>query len=381
MDEKRKFLGVQILRGFAALLVISFHVAWNLQDGNGFTRLSVPYFGNGGVDLFFLISGFVIVWTTRGSWQVQGVWRTFLEKRLIRIIPLYWLLTSVKIAIILIVPFMARNSTLTVWNSVASFLLIPSFNGQHDILPVISAGWTLCFEMFFYYAFTLCLVLRVRPDRALTPIFIVLAAVGCFRTPGWGAEARVLDPLLLEFVAGMWIAELASRQWFRYGIGTLELCALLGSGCVGLMLSDLLPPQSAYTYRVIVWGIPSAAIMLSVVGLEGRIAMQRLRIPLILGDASYSIYLVHVVLLSPVIALAKRYQFSLPGELAVFAAIVLLGLLAGTATYYLIERPMMTALRYVMLYGSGLFQNRVAPKSGVVGSEINGSQTRSEVAN
>src|SRR4051812_37804455 len=96
LDDKRTFYGIQVLRGAAACLVLAFHAAYNLADGNHTASLPVPYFGNGGVDLFFLISGFVIVWTTKDRWQEKQAWIVFLQKRMIRIFPLYWTLTSVK---------------------------------------------------------------------------------------------------------------------------------------------------------------------------------------------------------------------------------------------------------------------------------------------
>src|SRR5690348_8578775 len=121
VDGPSTFYGIQILRGAAATLVVVFHACWNLQLGHAFTHITVPFFGNGGVDLFFLISGFVIVWTTRKTWWHEGSWVRFLERRLTRILPIYWILTSLKLALLLVLPTLFLNNKLVPWNAVASY--------------------------------------------------------------------------------------------------------------------------------------------------------------------------------------------------------------------------------------------------------------------
>jgi exopolysaccharide production protein ExoZ len=341
LNDKRTFYGVQVLRGVAACLVVAFHVTYNLRNDSDPAWLPVPYFGNGGVDLFFLISGFVIVWTTKDRWQEKGAWTEFLRRRMTRIFPLYWLVTSAKVAGLLLVPFLLKEPIVSIWNVMASYLLIPSWYSYGEAHPVISAGWTLCFEMFFYYMCAACLIGRAKPAIAITPIFVVLAIIGCFRTTTWGAVATLLDPLLLEFVAGMWVAELVRSGWRGPGLRATVL--LLAVGCVGLVASDALPTAREYQLRVIVWGLPSLAILLSFVALESRLDFQSLRILLLIGDASYSIYLTHVIALQPLIGILRRQPFGVVGEWCAFVIAMGVGVVLGVIVYYYVERPLLRA--------------------------------------
>lgn len=351
MSDRKTFFGVQVLRGLAAFLVLAFHTAAELRDGAApdmggrlkvFATLPVPYFGNGGVDLFFLISGFVIVWTTKDVVGRPNAWSMFLQKRLIRIVPLYWLLTSVKLVAALALPALFRGSAIEPWNAVASYLLIPSTNPEGIVQPIISAGWTLCYEMLFYYIFAACLAARIRPVPAATPVLIAAACVGVFRQPSWGGAATLLDPLLLEFVAGMWIAELAQRG--RVVGGKLTLTGLFALGAVALVASDLLAPQLAYQYRVLVWGLPAFAILYATIGLEPLVDFRRMRMSLLLGNSWSSLYLSHVLALPLLILAARRFGLLAAGPWVVFATVLAAAVLVGVAIWYIVEQRLLRVL-------------------------------------
>ncbi len=333
--------GVQVLRGAAAVLVILYHVTANLHDA-GFPRLPVLAFGNGGVDLFFLISGFVMAYTTREWPPETRAWWIFLRRRLQRIVPLYWALTSLKVAAVLAVPALFRNDALTVWNIVASYLFIPAWDAKHAISPVISAGWTLCFEMFFYIAFAACLALRQRPLTVLTPLFVLLAAVGTQREPSWGAVATLLDPLLLEFVAGMWIATLA-RPATRDRTATWSGVALIGS--LALVCSELVPAIGGHLWRVVAWGLPAAALLWATVSLERQVPFHRWRVAQLIGDASYSIYLTHVLVLPVMIRVLRGVGDGMAVGAVVSAVLVAGSVLAGLVVYAAVERPLTRLMR------------------------------------
>jgi peptidoglycan/LPS O-acetylase OafA/YrhL len=346
--SRKTFYGVQVLRGVAAFLVVCFHVTSNVSSsdssptdvGGGFHALPRLLVGNAGVDLFFLISGFVIVWTTRDNWSRPNAWRVFLDKRLSRVLPLYWSLTTGKLLAVLAFPYVFRGSHLQVWSVVSSYLLIPSYDGEGRINPLITAGWTLCFEMAFYYVCAICLAVGKRPFVLAAPLLIALGLVGIFRTPGWGAPASLIDPLLLEFVAGMWVGEMARRDLIHGN--RFVMFALLMAG-IGLWLAGelLLTSPTAYAFRALVWGGPATLILFSTIALEEHLNFRKLFLPLLLGDASYSIYLTHVLVLPPFMSKARLLNLSFAGQWAVYFALVAIGVASGIVVWWIFERNIM----------------------------------------
>ena len=156
------FSSIQILRGMAALFVVFFHVSEMLlqyTDRQGiFCRFaSLWHTGAAGVDLFFIISGFVMVQSTRDKFQKNGSSSEFMLRRIIRIVPLYWLYTSVMLVLVLL-PFTLKNQVFSGWYTVASYLFIPVLNPASGLdLPLLAPGWTLSYEMYFYLIFALLL--------------------------------------------------------------------------------------------------------------------------------------------------------------------------------------------------------------------------------
>jgi peptidoglycan/LPS O-acetylase OafA/YrhL len=338
--------GVQVLRGLAAAMVIMYHAASNLRDSAGYYLIPGLSFGSGGVDLFFLISGFVMVRTTEGQLGQPGAWSRFLGHRLIRIVPLYWFLTTLKIGAVLSLPALFRNADLLPWNITASYLFVPAWDARGAASPVIAAGWTLCYEMFFYYTFTLCLAARWSPVMVITPIFIAAAGIGMARDYSWGAVATLLDPLLLEFVAGMWIGRLvrfaaspATAPW---------LIALAGAAGLALVLSDLLPDLHLRGDRVLFWGVPAAVILAAVVSLERVVIFRRWGLLCLIGDASYSIYLAHALVLPLVLRPLRPLSGTLGGEVVGLVSLFAAGLFAGLAVFVVIERPMRAMVKRVV---------------------------------
>ena len=156
---KRKIANIQALRGIAVLLVVLYHIMITqrrIGDGGG---LLPAWFlvGISGVDLFFTISGFVMVVVTRGKFQRVGEMGRFLYNRLTRVYPMYWTYTLVSLAAFTIL----GSTALTEDNLFRSLLLIPQ-----NKMPLLSVGWTLIHEVYFYLAFTLLLW---APERQLAP--------------------------------------------------------------------------------------------------------------------------------------------------------------------------------------------------------------------
>ena len=283
------YIGVQILRGLAALVVMLQHdsVAMAERAYDSSFRFDC---GQCGVDIFFAISGFVMVVVTAGIWGRPGTAEPFLVRRLIRVVPLYWLFTAFKVLLLLALPALAISTVLTPWHVMSSFLFIP----DSTLGPVVFAGWTLSFEMLFYVLFTGALCLRVRqPVLWLSGLLVALVLIGTFRTESWNvswaAPTKLLDPLLLEFVFGMLIGVAALNRRVLPSRIALALAVL----CIAALLSTQILGNDARAIRLIVWGIPAALLLLSVVSLEDWLRRRPVQWLVVLGAWSYSLYLSH----------------------------------------------------------------------------------------
>ncbi|KAK0341504.1 hypothetical protein LTR94_026084, partial [Friedmanniomyces endolithicus] len=191
------YLGIQYARALAAIGVLGFHAAQ--RAGIDFAA------GARGVDLFFVISGF-IMWTIGARSQSVSA---FLLARVKRIVPLYWLATAFMIFAALLGLFPTLREQLTLPHIAASLFFWPHYApGSGQIWPVLVPGWTLNYEMFFYavFALAICLPERLRV-WAMTLTMVVLVVLGELVRPTSAWLVTYTNPLLLEFIAGIWIAE------------------------------------------------------------------------------------------------------------------------------------------------------------------------------
>ena len=207
--------------------------------------------------------------------------------------------------------------------------------------PVLFAGWTLSFEMVFYLLFAGLLFMRVRPVFWLSGFLATVTFIGLFRTEAWGALAKLMDPLLLEFVFGMLIGLAAIKKRFlplRLAVG-LAVIAI-----VALLLSEYLGAE-ARPMRLLVWGVPSALLLASVVALEGWIRTRPIKGLVELGAASYSLYLLHGLVVGFVWVAAFKLHLS-HGVLSYVVYGLAIGVSIGAAflVHYRIELPLTRAL-------------------------------------
>lgn len=347
---KQTFLLLQALRAIAALLVVDSHalelVQARLHRHDGFWIN-----GAAGVDLFFVISGFVMMLSAESLRSAVRPARRFLWARLLRIAPMYWAATTLKVAILLLAPGLAAHSLHSTWHVAASYLFLPSYSDTGDPYPVLVVGWTLNLEMLFYGIFTLALWRRARVLTAVAPALIALYLAGVL-WPGIGTFGRgaallaLANPLVLEFLFGVALGRLVLSGRLR-----LERLApaLLMLGFAALLLALPGPPAM----RPFRWGLPALAIVAAALALESRL---RRHVPgwlLTLGDASYSIYLVHGLVL-PVLALGvMRLPVSdAVLKLIVVVAALLASALAGVLVYCYLERPVTVWVRDRFSLGS-----------------------------
>jgi exopolysaccharide production protein ExoZ len=329
---------VQVLRAVAAFGVVLVHVA--LFDKPLLGR--ALEFGRYGVDLFFVISGFVMVYTV--ARRPLGPGQFFLN-RLIRIVPLYWALTLAVFTVALVAPQLLKATTADPVDLVKSLLFIPYRKSNGLMHPVLFPGWTLNYEMFFYALFALSLFIK-RPVISVIAVVGTLAALvvaGVLLKPTSDVARFYTSPLLLEFGYGMIIGLIF--PWLQRQRGLAILAGTMVA--VGLGTIALLPLAVEIRNQALVIGLPATvavagALMLEVEG--KRVSSPTL---LLLGAASYALYLVHPFVVEGVREVADRLGLlGVPFGLVVAVVVGTAGaLFAGVALHLLLERPVDQWLR------------------------------------
>lgn len=284
---------IQIMRGLAAAIVVAHHIPHYL-NGRLATALPSFEFGAIGVDVFFIISGFVMYSaTTRPPYNPAG----FFVRRLARIIPLYWLLTSALALATWVAPSAFSSFTVSAESWVKSLLFIPVYDARGYIRPVLGQGWTLHFEMLFYTTVALVMVFaRSRPTEiAALVLGGACLAVNLAGLPLLGSAWQLLAPLALEFSAGVLLAFIFHRHPPRIGSPAVSLLVAAVLWCLGIGLGTLGHSTDLGFARVGTWGIAAFAFVFGALLLERFVNEQALsaRGLTLLGEASYSLYLVH----------------------------------------------------------------------------------------
>ncbi|MDN5687847.1 MAG: acyltransferase [Brachybacterium sp.] len=322
------FEGLQALRFVAALLVLVTHATFYTS-----TRLdpdvSTWEAGTAGVDIFFVISGFVMMITASPFMGVSHGWRYFAMRRIVRIVPMYWIATTAKIVALLILPGVALRSSLDPQHVLFSYLFLPSFNDAGAVEPVMGVGWTLTFEMFFYAVFAIALMLRVNPLLFVGSVMVALTIWGQLGPEGSSPWAVYLDPVTLYFVVGMAIAVLVRKEFTRWLV-VLSVVCLCAAGALVLLGAMDWSRSAPFRFAVIVGLV--AVTVLAEPSLR-RVLPKQL---LFFGDASYSIYLFHP-LFAPMVPVALAILGVPVVWLSVVGAIVW-ALVVTSAIYALVER-------------------------------------------
>ena len=362
------FRNVQALRAAAALLVVGVHVG----NANGFeARYLSPQpvlthvlgtAGWYGVDLFFVISGFIMTVTT---WSLFGNAKnglTFLLRRVTRIYPPYWIALLPILLLYLLRPGMVDSHAAIHPNIWASLLLFPQ-NGE----PLLLVSWTLVFEMAFYlvFAFALTFARRFMPAiLALWTLAIIFAALHWSASPN--AVLRFLgNPLPLEFFFGIGVGTLVMRGIFKRPAlailaGLVPVLALMTIDTLGVFDETLWG-------RAVAAGFGFAAILYGVVVLEKARGVIFPRWLDTLGDASYAMYLWHLPVLTVLGLLVVHLHARSVGAHIVLLLIAFGSVIAvALAVFRFIERPLTRALHRALSLQSTRATTRRVPVSAAV---------------
>lgn len=338
---------IQLLRAVAAFFVLVAHLgvveAKYAADPILPDWLSV---GFAGVDLFFVISGFIMARLADKAARGRDAAGAFLLARAGRIYPLYWAVTAVVTALWLVRPDMVFSSNVAP-DLVRSFLLLPG-----DAPPILAVGWTLVHEMYFYAVFALVLLL---PKRACVPALLVWGALivgGHFVGLGTTSpEARlVFHPLTLEFITGALVGVGFPKYASKLGTAALATgVAALAMAIAALILTGLWRDNAFWTgswLRPAIFAAPGALL---VFGLAARDFIGRSARPLLahLGDQSYALYLTHVLSLSAVGRIWQAVpQFKSPADNVIaLTLLVFVAYLVAEIAFRLIDKPVHNIVR------------------------------------
>lgn len=300
----QQFRSIHYLRAVAALMVVVFHIFSHASAMAAEYQYVV--WMRGGVDLFFVISGFVMVQSTAGRTVTPAA---FMQNRVLRIVPLYWLATLI-----------AMTQTPGQWLfKLQSLLFIPALNPGTDMMrPLLSPGWTLNYEMFFYAVFALTLLMKEANRFAIMALtFAGIVLTGQVFSAG-GVMAFYTEPMILEFVVGMAIARFGWR---------------LPVWMVPLGLAAMAAFQHSGIDRLFSLGLPAAVILAGALSAEAR--LPKIAAAELLGSASYSIYLFHLFALGFAFDLWPLLGGNKPLFVAAAFGIMVL---TGCAVYWLLER-------------------------------------------
>ena len=302
-------------------------------------------FGAAGVDIFFVISGFIMFYVSFATDQPAASPASFLLKRIIRIYPFYWFCVALALGLWSIGLFHSLQLDADVL--ARSISLLPS---EHLIVGV---AWTLVYEIYFYLIFAASL----KFCRPLVSLFgtsvaiLILYALGRF-APDAALRVFLGNAIAVEFCFGLILAYLF-RQWPWF---TPAARLLWIPGFALIVIAPLVVPHANTNglpspTRVLAWGVPAFLIVLSFLSLNpNRTPLQRLMV--LLGDASYAIYLTHPLVMITYARLLKGRLANLP-QWPVIPIVVLLSASLGLLIHVFIERRLIASAR-------GLFGRRLA---------------------
>jgi peptidoglycan/LPS O-acetylase OafA/YrhL len=343
MREKR-LDSLQMCRAIAALLVVFFHTTVYFKAS---FLGGVFYFGFGGVDFFFVLSGFIISYTSYHLIGQRNQLKDFARKRFVRIYPIYWLYIAAVIACMFLIPSLRHHTEnpdfSRLWQSIILLL--------NDSPIIISTSWSLGFEIFFYLLFGLLIFSR----RFVILIWLILALslvnlAGTLDSIYLFGQHNMLNavfsPLNFDFILGY----LAFRYWSKFSKRAAVAGIVIGVAvAVGLgIFFEIGSKASTTDWRVILYGIPSSFIVAGLVKLEYSSKIKIPALLVLIGDASYTLYLLHEPVLKAMENVLEHHHFLLINHTVTHLLMIVFVTVVSIIMYRLIENPLVKKLNRLL---------------------------------
>ena len=352
LKRSKVILNIQALRAIAALLVVGRHVG---NPTIGVETHFFPHepsliqpilgtFGGIGIDIFFVISGFIMLTTSWDTFAKPGASTNFFFRRLIRIYPPYWFaLAPIAIGSLVTAGHLMRSHVGMQMNVIADLLLLPQRG-----LPTLGVSWTLSFEMLFYIVFAGLLFL---PAKRIIPALAIWAIVQCCLYLAFHGSTHVFAAFIgsvlpIEFIVGAVIG------WL-YVHGRMP-CAWLSAAAAGVATIALwlvnahfgenlgTPSQAVRTFEIL---IPAALLVYAAVSIETTKQISSPGWLVTLGNASYALYLWHVTILFALgYALARLHPHGWVAHITLLTLMIAITIGVSVAIYEFVEKPMTSAL-------------------------------------
>ena len=334
---------LQVLRGLACLLVMFFHAGESCRIyADKVFLLNFFRSANAGVDLFFVLSGFIIMYSSADqspSFKTAG---RFWWNRLIRIYPIYWICISVFLLAQVSLPhYFTTPFPRTAANLTETFLLLPGHTSLNGV------SWTLPYELLFYALFSIALLIRARKIRLLVTGVLLAGSIAGLVFPQtwlWYVSSLLLYPMNFEFLLGV----LAARSFRLLPLRSARWLLLTG-------LIAFIVAASLYDPHQLIWNapldsttfysIPAFLIIISLAAIEYRSRITYPKILSKIGDASYSLYLIHVPVIAAFVRLLPVSRWPEPAVNLVVTLFLIILTMAVIAFYQLVERPMLDWLK------------------------------------
>ncbi|MGC4100312.1 acyltransferase family protein [Ferruginibacter sp.] len=347
IDTQHKNLQlIQMLRGIASLLVVLLHITINYSENlPGAFLFNIFKFGGSGVDIFFVLSGFIITYSSAGNIAKSGAFLTFIKRRIIRIFPIYWITISIFLLIqIIFFSFYKTHFDLTFTNICSTYLLFPN----HIMINGVS--WSLTNELFFYLLFSVAVLIPYKKITlylmvAYSLVLIVSGVLNLFDLASMNSfVALLLFPMNMEFFLGVLVALIVHRfpsKWIYPFLITGLLLFLAGAANMGYFSGM----TKNGTERVLFFGVPSFLVILSLVKWELTKKVNIAKIFVDLGNASYSIYLIHLPVVAAFYKVVVRLNFSSTFILQTLSlALLIIVSILGIVVYKKVEKPLIKKL-------------------------------------
>ena len=334
LASRRSLDTLQLGRAFAALAVVCHHTTRTLAQPKYLGENVFPIFnaGDSGVMYFFVLSGFVIFLAHANDFGDRDNALRFVWRRVQRIYPVLW------VALICVVPLvLLMKADLSFYDLFSSFLLLPI---EHE--PIIDVVWTLRHEMIFYAIFALA-IWKPRIGWTAGAVWLGLSFVQPIIFPAYPLSF-VFHPAHVLFGLGILAYWLFVSRNIVFPKLSLMLGILLFGGTWIAVAYGVVPKNAISTWC---YGVGAMLMILGGVVLETKTALRMPRVLIFLGEASYSIYLVHFPALSGFAKLVtKLKERNVPDEL-LFVMVAMGGVAVGVVFYLLVERPLLTFFRTI----------------------------------
>lgn len=335
---------IHFLRGLASVLVVLIHALGSVAlkfpgHQNVFPRSYQDYLYvcSSAVDFFFLISGFTMFYVYAKDFGKPFAWLDFLVRRAIRIVPMYWLISMLIAAVLLISPALFSTLKFQLRHAIESFFFIPTINSAGENFPMLNVGWTLSYEMYFYVLFGLAMLRTVRFALWTMGILFFASLLAGHASAYDSPTLNVLfNELVMEFFLGGLAGYLALRGR-RLQVPTAWILVAAGISAFALQFVAGEWPMG----RLFTRGLPAFCILVGLVSLEVHARFTSPQWLLRIGDECYSLYLSHSIILAlffkMVVALGLIRW--VPADAFVPVA-VLVAIMGARFTYTSVEKPL-----------------------------------------